>query len=356
MNHSPFQNLLEKFLRPSESNPIHYVSAQMQGAVRFSGAAGRLPHLGVAITERYAFRIASISKIFTATLILQLMEEGRLTLTDRIADHLKDVSYIHIKRLHRFEGYEHGSAITIEHLLGHTSGLADYITNEAFLAGVMGNPQRQWSAQAIMQRFENLDLGSKAVARPGEKMFYSDTNYLLLGVAIEQLTAKPLHQNLTERIFAPLGMDNTYLEFYQSPRGDLPLLYPYLGAASLEKVNTSFDWGGGGLVSTHADLHMFIRSLLGGHLFSKPETLAQMLDFRPENNPHFMLGTAASDYGLGIRRLHIGHYTFLGHSGSWGCVLLFDPKYDVSLTVTVNQVEHKSQLGQLVRQLLSTIH
>ncbi|CCH51843.1 beta-lactamase [Fibrisoma limi BUZ 3] len=348
------QNLLDKVIQPGGHHPIHYVSMQLQGPDQFSGAAGRVPETGEAITVGHAFRIASISKLFTATLVLQLIEEGRLALSDRIADRLSGVRYVHPDRLHRFGGHDYGQSITVEHLLRHTSGLADYIDNEAFLANVMANPQQHWSAETIMQCFEELKLADKAVAPPGERMHYADTNYVLLAILIEQLTDKPLHQNLTERIFEPLGMDNTYLEFYQPPRGQAPLLYPYVGELSLRHINTSFDWGGGGLVSTHADLHRFIRNLVGGRLFRKPTTLTQMTDFRPENNARFMLGSPTSDYGLGIRRLRFGSYTLIGHSGSWGCVLYYDPEKDVSLSVAVNQMQNDGVLSQLIRQTLLT--
>lgn len=183
-------------------------------------------------------------------------------------------------------------------------------------------------------------------------MHYSDTNYVLLGVIAERVTGSSLPDLLARWIFGPLGLDDTYLEFHQPPRGNARLVYPYLGRMWLGDVNTSFDWGGGGLVSTHVDLHRFVRRVLEGRLFYRASTLAAMLDVRPEDDPRFLLGSLSSAYGLGVRRLTLGGRTWFGHSGSWGCVVLYCPEDAVSVSVAVHQGENGGVLARVLARIL----
>lgn len=143
-------------------------------------------------------------------------------------------------------------------------------------------------------------------------------------------------------------MHPTYLEFHQQPRGTAQLVHPYAGAISLDQVNTSFDWGGGGLVSTHQDLHRFIRALFEGRVL-EPATLDQMLSARAENEPRFLFDADSSAYGFGIRHLTVDGRTLYGHSGSWGCLVAYEPTSGTSISVAVNQSDAAGALGRLLR-------
>ena len=305
---------------------------------------------GEMMTPQHKFRIASMSKTFTATVVLQLVEEGKLGLDKSVAEQLPDRSYVRFEKLVR-NGY--GRKITVRQLLTHTSGLADYISDERFVAGVMNHPQTQWSPKMIFEKYYEYGLDREERFPPGQGFYYSDTNYVLLGLLIEHITGQSLAKNYRERITGPLAMQNTFLEFYEAPRGKSPMSYPYHELVSTQEVNTSFDWGGGGLVSTVEEIDRFLRALLQGKLFQKKATLNTMLSFRPEADARFALGLPGSEYGMGIRRLSFEKRTLIGHSGSWGCIMYYDPAQDLSIVATVNQGLATDQLAKLLQEVVN---
>ncbi|MEO5499966.1 MAG: serine hydrolase domain-containing protein, partial [Ginsengibacter sp.] len=303
----------------------------------------------------YSFRTGSMTKPFTAAIVLQLMEEGRLNIRDLYFDLINRETKNILSRMHLFNKVDCSDKISVLHLLQHRSGLCDYFADdERFSAYVMKHPSQSWNWKLVMEKYFEMGLYNKTAFKPGDGFHYSDTNYLLLAVLIEQLTGKPLHQVFDERIIKPLGLDNTYLEFYQSPKKPLPVVFPYYAIHSLKNVNTSFDWGSGGLISTMKDLDTFIRSLLKGHLFKKEETLSLLLEF---NNTIAGNKSRIPLYGLGIQKKEIQSYSFIGHNSSYGSMMFYDPKQNISIVLSLNQAAafHKAEwlMNKVVKELLA---
>lgn len=152
-------------------------------------------------------------------------------------------------------------------------------------------------------------------------------------------------------IFDRLGMNNSYLEHYEEPKGERPLSHAFFSTMDLvADVNTSFDWGGGGIVSTCEELNMFLRALVDGKLFEKQSTLKQMLDAADEG-----LGGMDYDYGLGIMKRSIHGLTFYGHGGAYDCDVFYCPEKNVSVCMSLNQMETHGKRDEFLLRVIELI-
>jgi D-alanyl-D-alanine carboxypeptidase len=238
------------------------------------------------------FRIASASKPFTAVVLLQLVEEGRLALSDVVEKWLPGVV--------RGQGND-GTRITLHQLLQHTSGLFDYVADPE-LGSLLGS-----AASFRAHRFDALapaELVALALRHPplfapGESFGYSGTNYVLLGMVIEAATGRSWRDQVEHRIVAPLGLTQTYIPGY-GPFLMGAHVRGYMGFADVEEpvdvtYNSLVNAADGGIVSTLSDLNVFFRALVRGELLT-PELLAQMQQTVEVNDPAFPGGR----YGLGL--------------------------------------------------------
>ena len=286
------------------------------------------------------YHIASIGKVFTAVLIQILAERGAFSLQDPIT---RFIAPEILSKLFVHRDQDHSSQVTIEHLLGHTSGIADYFEGIAdsieggkrrrkhFIDEVIADPDHFWTPQELVDYTRKFQ---SAVGKPGEKFNYSDTGYILLGLLIEKVTGKSFAQNLTDEIFAPLGMCDTYLMFHSEP-ANMP-------HKNIEKIwinnveistfkSLSCDWAGGGIISTTADLLLFDQALRSGRLI-RNETLQKM----DECNHRFRSGIY---YGLGMMEIRFKEFFFLlghlprvkGHIGILSTHMFYDPSSDAHI-------------------------
>ena len=273
------------------------------------------------------FEIASITKAVTAATILRLVENGRFGLETRLSDLLPQ------RECRGFDG-----AITVRQLLSHTSGLRHYWTdgprvsggNNAFLTAFLAEPGRFWEPQDILDSARSIPA-----KRPGSAFHYSDTNYVLLGRIIENVTGQPLHRVFRTMIFDRLGMNDTWLTYRENRRGEKPS-HRFEGSEDLDNVRRqSADWAGGGLVSTTADLNRFLRGLAHGGLFRDPGTLKVMLQGVPT-------GDTDISYGLGLYRIRLsdGKGELWGHDGHGNSFAYYWPEQDLTFTGTLNQTEN----------------
>ena len=316
--------------------------------VEWSGASGYLGFdSSTKLVVEQPFRIASITKVFVAATIFRLMEEHRLGIFDPIAPQLSAATADTL----RAGGYDPHS-ITIQQLLAHTSGLYDYASDEAFGAAVVAFPHRRWT-RAEEIRFAMTH--GKPVGKPGERYAYSDTGYLILGEIIERITQQDLPLAIRGQLdFGGLGLTSTYFEsLEQPPAGALPLAHQYLDKTDTTAFDPSFDlFGGGGLVSTTADLDRFFRALLQGRLFKRSSTLAAALmtvnaEHDPVDHLHANLLTT----------WQFGHRVCWGHLGFWGSEALYCPDADLAVSFTLNQARpgNADALPALARAIASVI-
>jgi D-alanyl-D-alanine carboxypeptidase len=335
------------------------------GALIWEGASGEArADEDDGLTPQHRFHVASIAKTMTATLVLRRWERGAFGpagLDARLAD-LDVLTSRDLGRLSRHGSADYGAGITLRHLLTHTAGMRDAIVDDAVrlggpapgsligrLLGEGGNPARAWvpwdptraddPEAGVVNFFLNSGIAGAALGPPGQAFHYSDTGYVLLGLVLERVAGRPLHEQLCEEIFVPLGLRDSYLAYRGDPPGLGSARRPEADCWAAETpclsagVNLSFDWAGGGVVSTARDLIAFLRALLGGRLFDRRETLHVMLEWRVPTG----LEPPRSGVGLGLFLVQSSCGPLIGHSGAWGAKMFFSPDLDLYFAGTTNQ-------------------
>ena len=284
--------------------------------------------------------MASVGKLFTSVIVGMLHEQGALSFEDRISRHLDSRL---IDGLHVYKGVDYSAEIQIRHLLNQTSGLADnfYPLFDKLLDD------------------RNLDIGPhEAVewvkknltpsAPPGKKVYYTDTNYHLLGLIVESVCGEPFHAVLKRRIFDPLGMKHAYMLHYSEPEKTSP--HPeagfYFNQVRLNDIKgfAGIDYAGGGVVAPMEDLLIFMKALVDHRLVTK-ETLEIMKNDKAKLNPGF-------DYGYGIwqvRNLPLlmpSKYKSWGVLGATGAFMFYHPELDAYV---IGNFNHTSWQRKCVR-------
>lgn len=294
----------------------------------FSAASGVFERGGRPLRPEDSFRAASVSKAVTAATAVRLAAQGRWSLDDPVTSYLPPEV---VDALRGLEGLASVDALTLRRLLGHTSGLPDYFFDPRFQARVRETPDRTWRPTELVRAV--ADVGRVDFA-PGTDFAYGDTGYVVAGLAIEGLTGETLADACRSLVLDPLGMDATWLEWHEPPRG-APVSHHYDGERDLLPANTSFDWAGGGLVTTAADLVAFLRGLFHGALF-EARWLAEMTRWR--EGLHWRRDSSARylRYGLGIGQNVVVDEEVVGATGVWGAFAYYWPAGDAALAGTVN--------------------
>jgi D-alanyl-D-alanine carboxypeptidase len=281
------------------------------------------------------FRIASVTKPFVAAATLRLVEDGRLSLDDTVASLLPGA----YDELLRSGGYDTG-AITLRHLLTHTSGIYDFAADaydpsiaDGFTSQVYRDLGRRWT------RFEQIGFAvshGKPYGPPGQQFGYSDTGACLVGEVLERVTGLTMGAAIRELVGTErLGLTHTWQETVEPEPGDLPQLsHQYEGEYDVADMDASIDlYGGGGLMSTSRDLARFFRGLLGGAVFRELGTLATMTT-RLVDVP-LAEGTPDEDdpsqAAMFLFRAEVGGETWWGHDGFWGTTAYTCPARDVTI-------------------------
>jgi D-alanyl-D-alanine carboxypeptidase len=290
---------------------------------------------GDALQPGAAFRIASVTKTFTAAAVLRLVEMGRVDLDASIEAYISAESIAVL----RADGYA-TEAITVRHLLTHTSGIADFASqNPAYTLALLENPTREWT------RIDQIQFAvdtADPVGEPGGQYSYSDTGYSLLGELIEAVSGQPIAAAVHDLIgYDRLGLSNTYWETFEpAPVGTI-MAHQYAGDYDITAAlsPTADLYGAGGLVSTTRDLAVFFRALLRGEVFDQPDTLDIMLTV-----PDVGIGAdgGVMDAAMGIFRLSGAGLTCWLHSGSWGVLAIYCPDLDVAVARSIQQMNQQN--------------
>lgn len=253
---------------------------------------------GRALTAGDRFRIGSVTKVLSAVVLLQLVDEGRLKLDDPVDRHLP--------------GLLPDDRITVRHVLSHRSGLYDY-TNDMFARTVPGFEAvrtRVFTLRALVRR----SLGHPRTTAPGGAYRYSNTNFVVAGMLIRAVTGRALATEYRERIIAPLGLRDT---FYVHPGTAIPgrhtrgyLTPDEAGGALVDATEQTMSWAqsAGAVISGTRDVNTFLTALLSGRLTSAA-ALREMRRWVPA-------GTGQA-YGLGLRRRDLScGVSVYGHTGA----------------------------------------
>ncbi len=323
-----FQNILNKTV---DNKKVFGTSfAIKKDTLVWSGASGNL-----LIDQPYF--IASITKLYTTAIILKLRAESKLSLDDKIS---KYIDHSVLYGLHIYKGKDYSQELTIKHLLSHTSGLPDYFQGKGVSGKSLENEITEgndqfWTFEQAVERTKKMT----PLFAPGTKgkANYSDANFQLLGKIIETITHKTYAENCKEFIIQPLGLTKTYL--YQDSTDKTPkTLFYKSNELNIPKAMTSFG-ADGGMVSTSADMLIFIEAFFTGKIFPK----VYINELQEWNRIFFPLKS-----GIGIHLFKLPRIFnptgavpyFIGHSGLSGALAYYSPKENIFVVGTVNQVAH----------------
>lgn len=264
-------------------------------------------------------RIGSITKSFTATAVLQLVDRKRLALGDKVSRYLPWVPG--------------GKRITVRQLLNMTSGLYNFADDQAFWEAFLEDPAATWTPR----RLADLALSHPAVFPPGQEYMYCNTNYVLLGMIIEKVTGRSARSVITRGIIHRLGLRHTSFPAARTLDLPTPFMHGYMpagdestGGAHLEDISSyspSAFWTAGGMVSTVGDLRIWVRALADGKLLSRRMHAAQLRFSAPNT----------ASYGLGV--MNAGGKAF-GHSGEvpgYNSSMYYFPSLDATSVTLINR-------------------
>jgi D-alanyl-D-alanine carboxypeptidase len=281
------------------------------------------------------FRIGSNTKTMTSTVILQLVQEGKLKLDDPVSKYIPNVP--------------NGDTITIANLSEMRSGLYSYTSDPGFNQTLDQDPKKAWTPQELL----DIAFSHPVTAPPGGSFDYCNTNIVLLGLIIEQLTGTSASEAFQQRIFEPLGLTHTSLpantdwsipdphplgyqfgtnvetiESYAVPKAELPAaLDGTLLPIDNTDANPSWAWTAGGAISTADDLAVYVKAMVGGDLLD-----AQTQKIRMDSIQSM---SASSGYGLGIAKFGPTY----GHDGQlpgFSSFMVYDPVADVTIIIGTN--------------------
>ncbi len=383
-----FQEALDKAtLVPGIVNAGAAVLIPSRGVDWRGGAGLSDPGSGKKMTGGEYVRVASTTKAFAATVMLQLAEEGVLQLDAPVTSILEDEDIpgaYGIADLYVLNGEKLGHTLTFRHLLSHTSGLGDDIFArpkdgspsivETYAAALSdGNaddlPLKLWSVSGLLKYFLNSGIAGQPAFPIGQGYAYSDTNYQILALVLEKATGKTVSVLYTERIFVPLGLEGIFVEKTDVDQDADKIAHHFWIVDPDTRINTdvtdlgslvSLDFASGtagGIAAQPDNLARFIQVLISGRLFDRPETIKEMSLPSPQSLTGDHPDSFHPVYGLGLATITLpSGRQVIGHCGFWGTCMVYWPEGDVSLAATVNQVtEGHGALRLLIDDLLSAI-
>jgi D-alanyl-D-alanine carboxypeptidase len=290
------------------NNAMLSTAVAKNGTILYSNSIGYSRINGtdtVLSNEKSRYRIGSISKMFTAVMIFQLIEEEKLSLSDKLDEFFPQIP--------------NADNITIKHLLGHQSGLFDITDEPGF---------REWKVDMKMEKeLLNIIIKNSPVFEPGAETQYSNSNFILLGRIVSSLTGTSYQNALEKRITSKLDLKDTYLGtgFVDSSKNEVSSFF-YTGKWQPEpETHLSLPGGAGSLISTPADLTKFITALFELVLVSQ-ESLDKMTDIEEK-------------YGLGIVKYVKDDKTLYGYGGGidgFNALTVYLPEEKLAIAFTSN--------------------
>jgi len=291
------------------------------------------------LTINDPIRIGSVTKTFTAVLILHLIEKGYIRLDQNLDVWVPDISESH--------------KITLRHLLNHSSGIPEILGMKVMMASTI-HPHKIWKSEELLEIIKNKKLDFM----PGSKHKYSNSNYILLGLIAEKVTGKPLKELYREEILNPLDLRNTFFVPYENPPINLvsgydQSLIPSPGYIQIKSDNTSWStcaYASGAMVSTANDLLKFISSIVDTTIINNKSlelmtSFHQGADKKEKYNKYFGFGLFHFDTVYDNTYGHLG--LFIGSES----IVLYHPekKYIVSLIGNVSKFNKDELIKDIIR-------
>ncbi|OKH51808.1 hypothetical protein NIES2101_16975 [Calothrix sp. HK-06] len=323
INGAQLQNILSAAVKNQKvPGAVMYVSTPNGKWVGASGVSNL--ETKTAMKTNDGFSIASTSKTFVSVAVLKLVEAKKIDLDGAIAEYLPaDIS----------PNITNSDLITVRQLLNNTSGVAEYLSTDGFKNATKKRSRSQpWTAREAIKYIYNAD----AQAAPGNKFIYTDSNYILLELIVENVTKNTLAHAIRTSILQPLGLKNTFTELREPVVGNLATGYGNRNKdgklSSFALVNDGNGLGDGSLISSAEDMAKFTQALFAKKTLLSPKMLKEMLVINPENE-------IGNGYGLGVEKFNTSQGLFIGHTGSaYGFVTLmaYSPSRNTTVVVLFN--------------------
>ncbi len=314
---------------PGSAAAVHGAGCSWRGASGVSDLPAK-----TATRPGDLFHIGSITKTFTAALLLKLRAEGKVSLDSPVSTYVA--------------GVPRGDVMTVRQLLNHTSGLFDYTECDAFWDVVKANPAHVWKPEDLVA----LAATKPPNFEPGQGWHYSNSDYIVAGMIVEKAAREPAAAALRSRILDPQQLTHTYLDGYEAKAPGLIHGYETDGHDYLDVTwseDPSWAWTAGGLVSSTEDLTRFYQQLLDGEVLA-PADLQEMTTMVDTTWP------TIPEYGLGLAKRKFGERRATGHEGGvWGFVSasyhFSDPEVTVSVLVNLESGDAARIVGDLAKVL-----
>jgi D-alanyl-D-alanine carboxypeptidase len=307
--------LLEKYDKAMGTLSVYHKGEPLyQKSIGFADADQKIN-----ATVNTKYKIGSISKMFTATLVMQLIEEGKLSLETKLSDFYPEI--------------QNSDQITIQHLLQHKSGIFEITKTTNFQEWMI---EKRSKDELLSKIKENGHIFS-----PGEKRVYTNTNYILLTFILEDIDKEDFGTILEKRILKPLQLNDTYYGGKNTNKfGTSSYEKKDSGWEKVSEMHSSIPHGAAGIFSTPEDLNKFINGLFNGKLVTE-NTLAKM-----KEQP----GIGMYPIPFDEREEMIGH---TGGTEGYKAILVYLPKKDLTVAFTFNAVDYS--MKELTMGILSII-
>ena len=339
------QSLVLQLGERPNSAPLTLVVESVDGSERWEASAGH------AATKPFGpdspYFVASVTKMVVAALVFRAIDDGRLALNTRLVDVVEaDLSGLQPSR-------GHVERVTVEHALSHRSGFANYLEDKprggsSLLSRVLTEGDREWGLDDIVSI--SSTIGAKFAPGHRQRAHYSDTNFQLLGAALENVCGASLADLVHEQVAKPLGLTNTRMFVRGDSYDGVVAFHDESGPRRLPLLMASVG-ADGGLVSTANDSVQILRAFNTGRLFDPAMLDAVFASWRRIFFPF--------RYGFGVMRFHPPRamtgfvpIDLVGHSGASGAVLFHARDQDVYVSGTVNRIDERSMSYKLMIRAL----
>jgi CubicO group peptidase (beta-lactamase class C family) len=342
LTESTFKKLLQKVIS------VQYI----YGAVFYvSSEDERIDIICVSgeMKEDSQYYIASINKLFISSIVLRLYNENRLDIHEKISKYLpEDI----MRGLHIYKGIDYSNVIKVSHLMSHTSGLPCYLIDKQAdgrkaMSELEAGIDQPWPIDRVIQKVKKM----KSHFPPGltGKARYSDTNYQILCLIIEQITGDSLLRTLNN-LFRELNMTDTYVYESENNKYFIPIRYKSKIISIPQYLSSTRN----DIISTATDQMKFLKAFFNGHFFPK-ERMKELEKWEKIFFPF--------QYGIGIQKFSLPRILspfhpvppMIGHSGSTGSVAFFMPDMDIYITGTVNQQARPNIAFQTIIKIINKL-
>ncbi|WP_406445136.1 beta-lactamase family protein [Streptomyces sp. NBC_00631] len=312
--------------------------------VRSFGVANKAT--GQQMSPDLYMRIGSETKTFTVTAVLQLVDQGRVSLDDPVGKY--------------FDGVPNGDRITLRDLAGMRSGLFNYSEDDGFFKALTSDPQRAFAPRQLLA----YAFRHPVMFQPGEKFYYSNTNLILLGLLVEKESGQRLGDYIEQHVTRPAGMSHTLF-----PTGNefpAPRAQGYTDQTATGKVeetagwNPSWGWAAGAMISNLDDLHTWARTVATGVFPDGTTMVGPAVQKQRLTTPS--TGAKGAGYGLGIFDVQ----GWIGHNGSlpgYESLTVYLPSTRTTVVVLLNtdisyhgDIEPSTLFGQAITRIISPDH